>query len=155
MASSGPGDQFAKEMARGEFQKAAEELKKLQEKLTSGKLSDAEKKALREQLGEMSKQIQKLANLDQRKQQLEEARKNGGLSQQQFEQEMAKLNEQAKGLQSLHQLASQLGRAGEQLQKGDAQKAAESLGMSQKELAEMAKQLQELEALDGALAELQ
>ena len=41
------------------------------------------------------------------------------------------------------------------MEKGDAKKAAESLGMSEKQLAEMAQQLQEIEALDGALADLQ
>ena len=118
-------------------------------------MTEAEKKALKEQLGEMAKQLQKLANLDQRKKQLEEARKNGGLSKEQFEQEMAKLNDQAKGLQKLQKLAAKLGQAQQQLEKGDMKKAAEALGMSQQQLTEMAKQLQELEALDGALADLQ
>ena len=84
MGSQGPADEFAKELARGDFQKAAEELKKLQEKIASGKMTEAEKKALKEQLGEMAKKLNELANLEQRKKQLEEARKNGGLSQQQY-----------------------------------------------------------------------
>ena len=84
MASQGPADQFAKDLARGDFKKAAEQLKKLQEKLQSGKMSEAEKKALKEQLGEMAKKLNELANLEQRKKQLEEARKNGGLTQQQY-----------------------------------------------------------------------
>ena len=79
MGSQGPADQFAKDLARGDFKKAAEQLKKLQEKLQSGKMTEAEKKALKEQLGEMSKKLSELANLEQRKKQLEEARKNGGL----------------------------------------------------------------------------
>ena len=81
MGSQGPADQFAKDLAHGDFQKAAEELKKLQEKLQSGKMTEAEKKALKEQLGEMAKKLDDLANLEQRKKQLEEARKNGGLRQ--------------------------------------------------------------------------
>ncbi|SIO61146.1 hypothetical protein SAMN05444166_6656 [Singulisphaera sp. GP187] len=155
MASSGPADDFARDLAKGEFQKAADELKKIQEKLKSGKMTEADKKGLQEQLKEMSKQLEKLANLDQRKQQLEEARKNGGLSEGQFKQEMAKLEEQAKNLQQLQKLASKLGQAGEQLQKGDVEKAAAAMGVSQKQLSEMASQLQELESLDGALADLQ
>ena len=78
--SQGPADQFAKDLARGDFKKAAEQLQKLQEKLQSGKMTEAEKKALKEQLGEMAKKLNELANLEQRKKQLEEARKNGGLS---------------------------------------------------------------------------
>ena len=155
MANQGPADQFAKDLAKGDFKKAAEQLQKLQEKLQSGKMTEAEKKALKEQLGEMAKKLNELANLEQRKKQLEEARKNGGLSEQQFQREMDKLNEQTKSLKQLQQLASKLGKAAESLQKGDTKKAAESLGMSQEQIAEMAKQLEEMESLDSAMAELQ
>lgn len=152
--SSGPAEQFAKDLAKGDFQKAAKELQTLKDKLTSGKLSEAEKKQLKEQLGAMAKQLQKLANLDERKKQLEEARKNGGLSKQQFDQEMAKLNQQAQNLQQLQKLAAKLDQAQLSMNQGDMKQAAEALGMSEQQLAEMAKNLQELEALDSALAEL-
>lgn len=155
MSNQGPADQFAKEVAKGDFLKAANEVKKLQEKLKSGKLTDAEKKTLKDQLGEMSKNLQKLASLDQRKKQLEEAKKNGGLTPEQFKQEMAKLEDQARSLQKLAQMAQKLGEAQDALEKGDMKKAAQSLGTTEKQLAEMARNLQELEALDGALADLQ
>jgi hypothetical protein len=154
-ASQGPAEEFSKNLAKGDFQKAAQELKQLKEKLASGKMSEQEKKALKEQLAEMSNQLQKLANLEQRKKQLEEAKKNGGLSKEQFEQEMAKLNEQSKGLQKLAQMAQKLGEAHEQMKKGDMKKAAEALGMTEQQLQEMAKNVQELESLDGAMADLQ
>jgi len=155
MGGQGPADQFAKDLARGDFKKAAEELKKIQDKLLSGKMSEAEKKALREQLGEMAKKLNDLANLEQRKKQLEEARKNGGLTQKQFEREMAKLEEQSKSLKQIKQLASKLGDAQKALQSGDAKKAAEAMGMTQQQMQEMAKQLEEMKSLDGAMAELQ
>lgn len=155
MTSNGPAEDFARDLARGDFDKAATELQKLREKLQSGKMTEADKKALQQQLAEMSKQLEKLANLEQRKKQLEEAKKNGGLSKEQFEREMAKLEDQAKSLKQLQQLASKLGQAGQQLQKGDMQKAASALGMSEKQLSEMASQMQELESLDSALADLQ
>ncbi len=155
MGQQGPADEFAKDLARGDFQKAAQELKKLQEKMQSGKLSEAEKKALKEQLGEMAKKLNALANMEQRKKQLEEARKNGGLSQQQYEREMEKLQEQAKGLKQLQQLANKMSQAQEAMQKGDMKKAAEAMGMSQQQLQEMAKQLEEMQALDSAMADLQ
>jgi len=155
MATSGPADEFAKDLAKGDFQKAASELKKLQEKLASGKMTEAEKKALKEQLGEMKQQLEKLASLDKRKQQLEEARKNGGLTQKQYEQEMAKLNEQSKNLKQLEQLAQKLGQAQQEMNQGNMQKAAETLGMSEQQLTDMAKSLQELDSLEGALADLQ
>jgi hypothetical protein len=154
-ANMGPADQFAKDLMKGDFMKAANELKKLQEKMKAGTMTEADKKALKEQLGEMAKQLEKLAGLEERKKQLEEARKNGGLSEEQFKQEMQKLNEQAKQLQKLAQMASKLDKAAEALQKGDMKKAAEQLGMTEQQLQEMAKNLQELESLDSALADLQ
>lgn len=155
LANMGPADQFAKNLAKGNFMKAAQELKKLQEKLKSGKLTESDKKALKEQLAEMAKQLEKLAGLEDRKKQLEEARKNGGLSEQQFKQEMDKLKEQSKNLQKLAQMAGKLNQAREALEKGDMKKAAETLGMTENQLNEMAKNLQELESLDGAMADLQ
>jgi myosin heavy subunit len=155
MGSQGPADQLVKDLARGDFQKAADQLKQLQEKLASGKMNESDKKALKEQLAEMSKKLGELANLDQRKKQLEEARKNGGLTEQQFNREMEKLQEQSKQLKQLQKLASKLGEAQKALQAGDAKKAAESLGMTQQQMQDMAKQLEELQSLDGAMAELQ
>jgi hypothetical protein len=155
MTFSGPADKFAKEMAKGDFAQAAQELKKIQEKLSSGKMTEAEKKALKDQISEMKQQLEKLANLEERKKQLEEARKNGGLTQKQFEQEMAKLNEQSKNMQKLKQLAQQLGQAQQAMEQGDNKKAAEALGMGEQQLSQLAKQLQEMDALDGALADLQ
>ena len=130
MGSQGPADQLVKDLAKGDFKKAADQLKQLQEKLASGKMSESEKKALKEQLGEMAKKLSDLANLEQRKKQLEEARKNGGLSEKQFAREMEKLEEQSKQLKQIQQLASKLGDAQKALQAGDTKKAAESLGMT-------------------------
>lgn len=103
----------------------------------------------------MAKQLQKLVNLEERRKQLDEALKNGGLTKQQYDQEMAKLNEQAKGLQKLQQMAGKLQDAQKAMQNGDMKKAAEALGLTEKQLSEAAKNLQELEALDSAMAELQ
>ena len=155
MANQGPADEFAKDLAKGDYKKAADQLQKLQEKLKTGKLTEAEKKELKQQLGEMSKKLGELANMEQRKKQLEEARKNGGLSEEQFQREMDKLNEQTKSLKQLQKLAGKLGAAAEAMEKGDTKKAAEALGMSQEQMADMAKQLEELQSLDGAMADLQ
>jgi len=155
MNTNGPAGEFMKDLAKGNFEKAANDLKKLQEKLASGKMTEQEKKALKDQISDMSKQLKQLANLDERKKQLEKAQKNGGLSKEQFNKEMAKLGEQQKSLDKLQKLADQLAKASEQMNKGDLKKAADQLGMSQKQMEEMAKQMQELQSLDSALADLQ
>jgi len=155
MASNGPADDFNKALSKGDFEKAAKELKQIKEKLAQGKMTEKDKEALKQQINEMSQQLQKLANLDQRKKQLEEAKKNGGLSKEQFDKEMAKLNDQAKNLEKLQKMANQLAKAGEEMAKGDTKKAAEALGMSEQQLQKMAQELQELQSLEGAMADLQ
>jgi hypothetical protein len=155
LANNGPADEFAKDLAKGDFKDAASQLQKMQEKLLSGKMTEPEKQALKKQLAEIQQKMQELANLEKRRQQLEEARKNGGLTEKQFQQEMAKLDEQAKGLKQLKALAQQMAQAREMMDQGKMQKAAEALGMGQQQLEQLAKQAQEIEALDGALADLQ
>ena len=154
MGQNGPADQLAKELAHGDFKKAAEQLKELQEKLQKGELALAETKALQDQLAEMSKKLKEIANMDERKRQLEQAQKNGGLSKEQYEREMEKLKQQSEGFQQLQQIVSKLRQAQESLQKGDAKQAAESLGMTQQQLAWLAKQLEEMESLDRAIADI-
>lgn len=154
MDKYGPADQMAKELAKGDFNKAAEQLKQLKEKLQKGEMTEAEKKAFQEQLGEMSKKLKDVANMEERKKQLEQALKNGGLSKEQYDREMEKLKEQSKCLKQLQEIASKLGQAQEALKKGDTKQAAESLGMTEQQLAQMAKQLEEMEALDSAMADV-
>jgi len=151
----GPADEFAKALSKGDFQKAAAELKDLQEKLASGKMSDKDKQALKDQIGEMKTQLDKLANLEGRKKQLEEAKKNGAMTQEQFDKQMAKLNEQAKDLKKLQQLAQKLGEAHKAMDQNDMQKAADALGMTRKDVEQMAKQAQEMETLSEAMADVQ
>ena len=154
MGKNGPADQMAKELAKGDFKKAAEQLKQLQEKLQKGDMTQAEKKALEEQLGEIAKKLKDVANMEERKKQLEQALKNGGLSKEQYEREMEKLKEQSKSLKQLQEIAAKLGQAQEALKKGDTKQAAESLGMTEQQLAQMAKQLEEMEALESTMADV-
>lgn len=154
LAGGGPADEFARDLARGDFEEAADTLQQLKEKLATGKLSDVEKQQLTNQLSQMKDQLKQLSNLDERRKLLEEARKNGGLSQEEYERQMAKLDAQSEQLKELSKLADQLGAAQSALQQGDMQKAADALGMSQEQLQAMADSVQELETLDAAMAEL-
>jgi hypothetical protein len=155
LGQTGPADEFAKDLAKGDFARAAEQVKKLREKLAKGELSEKEKEQLQKQLGEMQKRLQEMANMDQRKQQLKDALAKGQISQENFDQQMAKLQQQAEDMQKLGQLAQQLAQAQEKMSQGEMQKAAEALGLGQEQLEQMAQAVQELETLDSALADLQ
>lgn len=154
-STEGPAEEFAKDLAKGDFAKAAQELKQLQEKLMSGKMTEKEKTKLREQVMEMKEKLQQMANMEKKKQELEKALQQGKISKEQFDQQMAKMQDQQKEMQKLTQLAKQLAQAENALAQGDAKKAAQALGMSEQQLAEMAKNAQEIESLDEALADLQ
>ena len=154
MGEKGPADQLAKDLARGDFAKAMDQLKQLQEKMKSDKLTPAEKKALEKQLGEVAKKLSDLANMADRKKQLDEARKNGGLNQEQYEREVEKLKQQAQNMQQLQKLAEKLGQCQQAMQNGDSQKAAQAMGDAQKQLSDMANNMEEMQALDDALAEV-
>lgn len=155
MASDGPAGEFAKDMANGRFDQAAEDLKSLMEKANKGALSDADKDKLQKQLGDMAKQLEKMASVEEKKKQLEEALKNGGLTKEQFQQEMAKLNQQAANMKQLQELAKQMQQAQQAMQQGNMQQATESLAQAQQQLQQMAQQMQEMQSLDDALAQLQ
>jgi chemotaxis protein histidine kinase CheA len=155
MSSEGPADDLAKDLAKGDFAKAAADLKKLKEQMKNGKLSDAQKKELAEQVKELKEKLDQLANMDERRKQLEDAKKSGAISEEQYKQQMAKLDEQAKQLKNLQKLAKTMQEVQQALEQGDTQKAANALGMSEQQLQEMARDLAEMETLDQALAELQ
>jgi hypothetical protein len=155
LTSNGPSDQFAKDLAKGDFQKAMKELQKLQDKMLSGQMSEAEKKQLKQQLNEMKQKLEQMANLEKRQKQLEEARKNGTLNEEQYQQQMAKLQEQSKELQKMKEMAKQLGQAQQAMEQGDMQKAADALSQTQSQMAQLAKQLDEMEMLEGSLADIQ
>jgi hypothetical protein len=155
MASDGPADEFAKDIAKGRFEEAAQELKTLAEKAQKGTLSQEDKEKLQQQLGDMAKQLDKMAGLEEKKKQLEEALKNGGLSKEQFQEEMAKLNQQAANMKQLQQLAQQMQQAQQAMQQGNMQQASDNLAQAQQQLQQMAQQMQEMQSLDEALAQLQ
>lgn len=151
----GPADKFNRELARGDFQQAADEMKQLAQKLADGKLGEPEKKELAKQLGEMKQQLEKLADMRERKKQLDDALKNGGITKEQHEKQMQKLAEQAKDMKQLKEMAKALAEAQKSMSQGDLKKAAEALGATQQQLEQLAQQAQEMQALDGALADIQ
>lgn len=155
LAAAGPAEQFARDLSRGQYQKAAEQLKTLQEKMRSGQLSENERNELMKQLSDLKKQLDQMANLEQQKRQLEEARKNGLISDQQYLEQKQKIDQQAQNLKALQNLAQKLEEAQRQMAAGNMSQAAQALQASEEQLAEMASQLKELEALDAAMADLQ
>jgi hypothetical protein len=156
----GPADKVAQAMKEGNFNKALDEVKNLQEKLKNDELTDAEKKALQEQLTQMEKKLQDLVDAHERaKQELKEriaqAQKAGdNASAGQMQQQLEKLQQNDKQMSRLQQMASKLGQAKQAMQEGDMQQAASKLGETAQDLQDMQAELAQLETLDEMLDEI-
>ena len=86
MSESGPADEFARNLMKGNFGKAAEELARLREKLAAGQMNEQEKQQLMNQMDRMKEQLEKLANQEQLRKQLEKS----GLSKQEIDKQLAR-----------------------------------------------------------------
>jgi myosin heavy subunit len=153
--AGGPAGQFGRELARGNYSAAAQQLQTLREKLNSGEMSASQQQELARQLDALRKQIERMADLEQQRKLLEDARKNGLITEQQYQEQKARLDQQAEDLRALQDLARRLGKAQQELAAGQMRQAAQTLSSLQEQLEEMAATAQEIEALDGALADLQ
>jgi chemotaxis protein histidine kinase CheA len=153
-AEKGPADKFNESLKKGDFKKAADEMSKMMDQLKSGKMTEAEKKALEKQLAQMKEQLDKLTNVAEKKKQLEEQLKKAGMPEEQIKKELAKLDEQAKQMEQLKELADKIAKAAEAMQQNDLDKALEQMQLSKADLQKMMDELAEMEMLDKALDQL-
>jgi hypothetical protein len=153
----GPADKFAKAMSRGDFQKAAEELKKLQSELASGKLGDKEKQELAKQCEQMRNALEKQAQAwrDAQKdleRQVAQCRKNGQTAQaDKLEEQLNNLRQQSPDVQRMLDVAQKLGQCAKCMRQGNCQNAAQTLAQME---SDMRRQLAEMEMLDDAQQQL-
>jgi len=156
----GPADRFAEAVAKGDFQKAVEELKKLENDVAKGKMTDQERRQLAEQMEQMEKKLQKMADAHRRAQedlqkQIQQAKEMGQEQQaQQLQEQLAQLQRQQPQMQQLQDIAQKLGRCAQCMKDGQLQEAGQMMEQMQQEMANLQEQLQELEMLDDAADEL-
>jgi hypothetical protein len=148
--SDGPAKDLQKAMAEGKFDKAREELERLQKKLANNQLSAKEKEQLQKQLGDLQKKLERLAQLKDKEQQLKQA----NLDPKTLEREMAELKKEAGKLKDLQALAQQLGQCEKALKEGKMDGALESLSKAGDQLKSMEGQEGDLQELREQLARL-
>ncbi len=157
----GPGDRFFQALARGDFRKAQEELKGLQEKLASGKLGAQERKQLAEQIRQAEKDLQKLADahreaMKELEQRIEQLRRAGKTDEaEQAQKQLSKLRAQLPQMAKLQNLAKQMGECAECMQAGNLKEAADRLETMAGELKGFADQVKELEMMRESLRQLE
>ena len=141
----GPAEKFAQAISRGDFQKAADELKKLQDELGKSKLGDKQKADLAKQLDQMKDKLNKLADAHRAaekdlKQQANQLRQAGKLADaNKLEEQLAKLQQQAPQMQQMKQLAQQCGQCAKCLKQGKAGEAGKALQQMRDAVEEPAK----------------
>lgn len=125
----GPAKDFEDALAKGQMDKAMDELEKLRRKLEDKKLDPDERKALEDQLRDLERQLRRLADMDDLKEKLKQALDKGELAREDFDALMDKLNQEAGDLGDLRDLADALGECLKCLKegKGDLGKGLEGL----------------------------
>ena len=158
----GPADKMAEAMKDGDFNKAAQELNKLKDKLAKGEMSKEDREKLSKQLEDFKKSIDEFTKeREEKKQRLEqeiaEKRAQGDLAAAgKLQQQLDAMKSQDAQMQKMaQQMSEQLSEAAKQLaQGGDGQKAMEQLSKFSDSLKEMASQMNEMESLDDVLDQL-
>ncbi|WP_425394962.1 hypothetical protein [Aeoliella sp.] len=159
--SQGPADKMAKAMQQGDWKKAIDELKQLQDKIGKDNLTKSEKDKLDKQLDQLKKKLADATQanreaMNQLKKQIEEQRKKGDLAKAgELQQKLDQMQQNQPQMQNLDKLAQKLGQCQNCMKAGDKEGAARAMSELADQLQQMQQQGQELEMLDEALAQLE
>ncbi|MEM6980129.1 MAG: hypothetical protein AAF539_10735 [Planctomycetota bacterium] len=156
----GPAEKIAEQIRRGEFGKAAEELKDLAKKLRDGKLSEQQKKQLAEQAETLAKQLKKAAQdheqkKAQLKQQIEQAKREGRSDEaSKLQQQLNQAEAADSQMKQMQQMSQAMEQAAQAMREGNGAEAADAMAEMAGELGQMQDAMSELEDLQDALDDL-
>jgi septal ring factor EnvC (AmiA/AmiB activator) len=159
--SKGPADKMMEAMKQGDWEKAKQELAKLQDQLKTGKLDEAAKKDMANQMDELKQKLEQAAaerkqTMEDLKKQIQEQKNKGNLAEAgQLQQKLDQLQKQQQQGQKLGQLAKQLAQAQQALQQGDKAAASQAMQQMIEQLEQMQKDGQESEMLQTAMDQLE
>ncbi len=128
MPGQGELSEFAREMSRGNFDKARQELDKIAQKLSSGELTGDESEQLAKQMKNLASQLEQLAN---QKGTLEQMMQKAGVSPEQAKQLAANPQALQQALQNNKNLTEQQKQQLQEAAKAMQQAAAQCQGMGQ------------------------
>ncbi|EMI26356.1 membrane protein [Rhodopirellula europaea] len=156
----GPAQKVLSQIQKGEFGKAAEEIRKLAEQVKNGKLTDQQKEKLNKQIKKMAEQMKAAAkNHEEKKKQLQEkidqAKREG--RNEEAAKLQQKLNESESAdaqMQQMQKMADAMQQAADAMQQGDESAAAQAMEEMSNQLGEMQMAMSELEDLESALGDL-
>ncbi|MEZ6243854.1 MAG: hypothetical protein R3B57_12525 [Phycisphaerales bacterium] len=132
-----PATEFSRQLAKGNFSEAKQELEKMAEQLSADELSEPEKKALKQQLDSLAQQMQQLA---ESREALEQQLQDAGLTKEQAQQAARDPSQLEQMLQNMPGIPSDM--AAQMRQMADAQQSAsESLQSMSQSLQQMAQNM--------------
>lgn len=157
----GPAQKAADAMKRGDWARAREELKRLNDQIAKGDLTEEQKKQLAEQLGKMADKLNQAADAHREamkslERQIKEQREQGDLAKaNELQQKLDQLRQQAPQMGPMQKLASQMRDAQQAMEKGDAQQAQQAMQQMQQAMEQMAQQAADAEMIEATLEQLE
>jgi hypothetical protein len=155
-----PGNKLLQKLKEGDFKNALNELGKLANELKDGKLNPEQMKQLADKLNQIKEKMEKMAKDHEKRkqdlqQQIKQAQQQGNKAQQKkLEQELAKLQQQDQQMKQMQQMAQQMGQCAKCMKEGDAKSAMKGMQGMMGDMQDLARQMEELKMLDGALQDL-
>lgn len=154
---AGPADKAAEAMKQGDWKKALEEVEKLAKELKDGKLDEAAKKQLAQQMQQMKEKLEAAAQAHQQamedlKKQIEQQKKEGNLAKAgEMQNKLDQMQKKQPQMDKLQKLAQQMGQIQQGLQQGDGKQAAAAMAQMAQQLDKMQQDMNEMEMLDAAM----
>ena len=135
----GPMTEFARQLARGNFSDAKEQLREMSEQLSAGELDAEQAKMLKKQLENLARQMEKLA---QSREQLEQKLQEAGLSEEQAKQAAQSPSKMSEMLENMPSISSEMMSQLQQLAQAQ-QNASESMQSMSQAMSQMAQSMSE------------
>lgn len=146
----GPADKIAESLKSGDYQKAADAMQELANKLANQELSEKEKEQLAEQLSQLQKKLADMASEHEKaKQQLEQqiakAKEDGNNDRAaQLQQELEGMQQQDPQMQQLQDLAMQMGECSKCMG-GDGKGSPQQIAQAEQALKDLSEQMQQMQ----------
>jgi len=156
----GPADKVADALKHGEFNRAADELRKLAEEMQQGELTRQEQEQLQNQMEQMAQKLQQLADAheqaqDELKKQIEQAKQQGDLAKAgELQQKLDQMQQQQPAMDQMQQMANQLGQAAQNMKDGNQHGAAEELAEMQQQLDQLQQMEDEMQMVEEAMQQI-
>ena len=156
----GPADELARAMQNGDFKKALDQIKQLQQQLKDAKLTPQQQRQLAQQMQQMQKKLEEMVKQhEQAKKDLEEqiaqAKQQGNdAAAKKLQKKLDQLKAQDEAMQRLQQMAQKMDQVAKNMQQGNPQEAMQQLAQMAEDLENMQQEMAELEALEAMMDQL-